>query len=260
MKKRILSLALAVMMIVGLAPMAIAAEIPFTDVPPDAWYYDSVVLSYEMNLVNGTTPTTFSPANNLDGGSAIKLAAAMHQTHEEGEFTLGNGDPWYQNYVDYAVDENIIRDEDDYNWTSYVTRGEFAEIFSEALPASELKEINTVPDGAITDLPADHENYDAIYTLYRAGVLTGAGAEQLSNPDDNIMRSEVATILVRMMDAGERVLFTMEAPTGELTISKQPAAVTVVSGGDATFTVAASGGKLPIPINGSTNRAAPGSM
>ncbi|MBS7227117.1 MAG: S-layer homology domain-containing protein, partial [Oscillospiraceae bacterium] len=53
-----------------------------------------------------------------------------------------------------------------------------------------------------------------VYAFYRAGILTGyANTPGKTNgafgPNDNIKRSEVATILIRMMDSGTRVYFTM---------------------------------------------------
>ena len=44
MKKRILSIALAALLFIGIIPLAGAAasELAFTDVPTDAWYYNDV--------------------------------------------------------------------------------------------------------------------------------------------------------------------------------------------------------------------------
>ena len=35
--------------------------LPFTDVAPDAWYYDAVAWAYTNNVVSGTSETTFAP-------------------------------------------------------------------------------------------------------------------------------------------------------------------------------------------------------
>ena len=43
------------------------------------------------------------------------------------------------------------------------------------------------------------------YTFYRAGILSGVDAKGTFLPSDNIKRSEVAAILIRMMDQGSRV-------------------------------------------------------
>jgi hypothetical protein len=48
---------------------------------------------------------------------------------------------------------------------------------------------------------------EAIYRLYRAGIVWGVNAARECNPSANIKRSEVAAILTRMMDSSARVRF-----------------------------------------------------
>ena len=60
--KKLLSLLLAVLMITALMPFsALAANLPFKDVPRDAWYYPVVKAAYEKGVTNGTSATTFEP-------------------------------------------------------------------------------------------------------------------------------------------------------------------------------------------------------
>ena len=85
------------------------------------------------------------------------------------------------------------------------------DIFYNALPASAYTVRNTV--SKIPDLANNTANAK-VYAFYRAGILTGyANTPGKTNgafgPNDNIKRSEVATILIRMMDSGTRVYFTM---------------------------------------------------
>ena len=64
MKKtgKLLSLLLAVLMLTAMMPVsALAAALPFTDVPQDAWYYPVVKEAYEKGITNGVTRTTFEP-------------------------------------------------------------------------------------------------------------------------------------------------------------------------------------------------------
>ena len=62
MKKRFLTLALALTLCAGLAvPAAAAGTMPFTDVKESDWFYSYVKTMYDNELVSGTTPTTFSP-------------------------------------------------------------------------------------------------------------------------------------------------------------------------------------------------------
>ena len=91
MKKRIISLLICLIMTVGLLPVAVnAADLPFTDVKTDAWYYNDIKIAYEGGLINGKSATVFDPDANLTYAEAVKLAACMHQKSTTGEVTLKN--------------------------------------------------------------------------------------------------------------------------------------------------------------------------
>ena len=179
---------------------------PFSDVFGTDWFIDDVIYAYSLGLIDGTTPTTFSPKSNLTYAEAVKLAACMHQLFTTGEVTLENDSAvWYQSYVDYAKENGIISK--DYNWSAPATRAGYIEIFANALPDEAFEEINDFADGAIPDVDMDHPQADAIYKLYRAGILQGVDKEYTCAPDSNILRSEVAAILARMMNPDARITF-----------------------------------------------------
>ncbi len=182
-------------------------KVPFTDVPEDAWYYNDVLEAFRSGLVNGTSATTYEPSAELVYSAAVKLAACMNQKTYEGNVTLTVGNPWYQPYVDYASANGIIAGE--YDWNAKATRAGYLSIFANALKDEDLAPINEVPDGSIPDVPMTHPQAEAIYKLYRAGIIQGTDEAHSCSPDTNISRSEMAAILTRMMDATKRVTFTM---------------------------------------------------
>ena len=49
-------------------------QLPFRDVPEDAYYYDAVVWGLSRGVVNGTTMTTFSPDLHPRAGSHVPVA------------------------------------------------------------------------------------------------------------------------------------------------------------------------------------------
>ena len=187
-------------------------DFPFTDIPEGIWYSGAVKIAFQMHLIDGTTATTFSPNNNLTYAQALKLAACMHQSYMTGEVTLEKaaGAAWYTPYESYAINNGIISAEHDYNWNAPATRAGYMELFSRALPDEALPAINSIADNAIPDVKMTHRNASAIYKLYRAGIVTGMDtATHRCSPDSNILRSQVATILVRMMLPAEREEFDM---------------------------------------------------
>ena len=186
-------------------PVSGTNGLPFTDVSEADWFYNNVRIAYESGLINGTSPTTFSPNSNLTYAEAVKLAACMHQLRVSGAVTLTNGDPWYSSYADYARDNGIIFK--DYDWERPATRADHMVIFANALPGSDFAVINVLEDGAIPDVPATHPAAAEIYMLYRAGIVQGVDEARNCKPETSIRRSEVAAILTRMMYSSERIPF-----------------------------------------------------
>ncbi len=190
---------------------------PFTDVAESAWFYPWIKGAHQMGLINGKTATTYCPKDNMTYAEAIKLAACMHQLYHEGKVTLQNGKPdWRTSYYDYCRDKGIILAKSNGMEPGYedlfamaskpIDRQTYVYIFSRALPAEAFKEINSIPDNSIPDVPVSQGIWDdGIYLFYRAGILNGTDAKGTFKPYGNIQRSEVAAILNRMMDESVRV-------------------------------------------------------
>ena len=221
MKKRVLSVLLVALLLTAVVTTSAAAaglsnftkvntyaDGQFTDVPADAWYAPNVRLAYEYDLIDGMTDSTFEPGSNLTIGQAIKLAVCLNSIYETGSVTLTNGEPWYQPYVDYALQNGIISSGYS-NYNAPTTRAEFAVIFAGTMPAEALAPINTVKDGAIPDVQSGFSYAPAVYLLYRAGVLTGNDSYGTFYPNNNIQRAEVAAIVTRMANASFRKTLTL---------------------------------------------------
>lgn len=255
--KKIITRALAGAVCIGMMTTAFAADMTFTDVAENDWFYSDVKSAVESGLVSGKAESEYAPGDNLTYAEAIKLAACMNQLYVDGSITLTPGTPWYQSFVDYCTEKQIVTKE--YDYTEYVTRAGYMEIFANALPAEGLKATNNIPDDAIPDVPSSSEYAVGVYKLYRAGILTGVDEAHNCNPEANITRAEVAAILTRMMDADKRVAFSMgeeqeTTPEKEpekkddvvidgLTITKQPEDVNAKVGVMSEFKVEVAGNK-----------------
>ncbi|MBQ1362449.1 MAG: S-layer homology domain-containing protein [Oscillospiraceae bacterium] len=251
---RLVGALLVLVFLAGLLPTGVLAQEPlsFPDVPKDAWYYSDVQKAVETGLISGYEDNTFGPSRNMTYAEAVKLAAVMYKLSMTGSTEFEETIPWYQSYVDYAAYAAIISR--DYDWNKPATRAGYMEIFARAIPdhpansdIKALTPINTVPDGAIPDVPMSHPQAAEIYKLYRAGILQGSDDQYSCMPDSNIRRSEVAAILTRMMDADERISFSIGGETAEepLKIVSQPKDVSAAEGTEAVFSVTAGGGKAP---------------
>ena len=179
---------------------------PFVDVPASAWYADAVCSAWANGLIDGVDKTHFRPDGSLTVAQAIKLAAALHQRLQTGEVTLENGSPWYRSYLEYAVANGIV--EEAYLRRSAealnapVQRDEFAHILYGA--AKSYTAINELGADALPDVKTGDRYAAEIYTLYRAGVLTGSDRSGTFYPASSLRRSEAAAILIRAFDESAR--------------------------------------------------------
>ena len=185
----------------------------FTDVSSSDWFSTNVKAAYEYGLVNGVSTTSFGAASNVKISEAIALAARLNSIYTTGSAIFTEGSPWYQVYVDYAVANGIVAKNRFEDYNVYATRLQVAEIFAAALPSEALTEINSINIGDIPDVTLEG-SYLGIYTLYRAGILTGKTAAGNFYPTQNILRSEVAAIVTRMANAEMRVKFTIDKSGG----------------------------------------------
>lgn len=220
MKKRILSLVLAGALCLSTAAPALAAGLDnfgkvntytagqFSDVPAGSWFAPNVQAAYELDLMTGSSATTFNPSGNLTIAEALVLACRLHSTYVgDGETFAPDGGTWYQPYVDYAVETGIIADGAYTDYTATATRAQFAAILAAALPDEALPAINSVTK--LPDLDANATYAAAVLKLYNAGILTGSDAAGSFKPTSTIQRSEVATIVTRMADKSLRKTFTL---------------------------------------------------
>lgn len=178
----------------------------FSDIEEQDWYYENVKSVYEYGLMNGKGDNKFDPLASISIAETITLSSRIHYMYFNGS-TLGFdstdiGDVWYEPYVDYAEEVGIAYFYSDY--TAPATRSEFAAIVARSIDPVDLQEINWIDDGAIPDVSMDMEAADAIYLLYRAGILTGNDAQGAFAPSSTITRAEAAAIITRIVDPSLR--------------------------------------------------------
>jgi hypothetical protein len=221
--KRIVSIILALTLICCMIPTAFAASSEglnnfkavntytqgqFLDVTADYWGSANIQKAYELGLMNGNGGTTFNPAGDVSIAQAITMAARLNSIYYTGSENFVQGDVWYQAYVDYAKKNGIPADYTNYN--AAATRAQFASILAAALPSEALAAINTVENRSIPDVDINNTDAQAIYELYRAGILTGNDDKGTFTPNSSISRAAAAAIITRMADTSLRKSITLK--------------------------------------------------
>ena len=244
MKRKLCALILALALLTLCFPTALAADMQafprnrsykpgmFSDVSAGAWYENSVRTAYELGLMQGNADGTFNPEGNLRVVEAIVTFCRIHSIYlqDGADFTPKAGETWYQPYLDYANSTRLIYigpisaglpewepTEDMYvvyeteaELMEDISRIDYALTLSIALPPEALPEINTVVYGAIPDVMLDDFGTDAVYMLYRSGILNGNDAKGTFTPDALIQRAAAAAIISRLADPALRLHTTLD--------------------------------------------------
>lgn len=213
MKKRLLALLLAGVLLVGSAGAAFSATKTytpgqFTDVAANAWYNTSVKKVYELGLMSGSSATTFNPNGMFTVAEALTVAGRMHSLAHGGNGVMPAAGAWYQGSVNYCLQNKLITADQFDSYTRSATRSEMAGVIRAALPDDQWKAINSV--SALPDVNMGNEYAQAIFDLYNAGVFTGSDDYGMFQPYAYITRAEVAAIVARCADPSQRKTLSLK--------------------------------------------------
>ena len=184
----------------------------FADVAETDWFEDSVKTTYEYGVMNGKSATLFAPADTLSVAEALTLSARIHALTNEKPLSSETSGVWYEPYLRYLKENGFLRDGmfDDYDRP--IKRYEFAEVLSAVCGTlSEINTVDSVPDVS-SDLPYER----AVLSLYRAGILTGNDETGTFGANTNLLRSEIAAMLSRVILANKRVAKTYPSVDAQL--------------------------------------------
>ena len=111
--KRALTLGLALLMLLSVMVFpAQAADTPFMDISEETDYYNSIVYLYNLGLMNGTGPTTFSPSEPFTRAMFVTMLGRMEDVDiNEYPGTSFSDVPvgrWDTPYIEWASQHGIV--------------------------------------------------------------------------------------------------------------------------------------------------------
>ncbi len=190
----------------------------FTDVNSNDWYYYSVKNVYELGIMTGKSENDFDADGEVTLAEAISIAARIHAKYYNIRDAFYTTHPWHATYFDYAMrnhfkilnENNMIIEIDwsirkDIDYDQKISRACFAVMICSLFESSVFEKINHVPMGAISDVNIKSCYAPAVYELYSAGILNGSDSEGHFNPEKAIKRSELATIINRIIFPIQRI-------------------------------------------------------
>lgn len=178
----------------------------FTDIKDTDWFKEDVISSFETGLLKGKETNTFDPYGNLTLAEAITLAARVNNIYNGNSSPIENNNitgPWYQPYVDYAVENGLMMEGEFRDFEKIASRAEVAYVFCNTLGKENLYNINNIT--SIPDVDKDTLYHEEIFTLYNSGIVAGSDKYGTFNPDSFITRSEASAIVNRVADEEKRI-------------------------------------------------------
>ena len=228
MSKKLLSILLAVLMLTALMPFsALAANLPFKDVPADEWYYPVVKTAYEKGITNGVTRTTFEPNATVTREMFLVMLfrAAdvqldwIHQvvTAQSDMFFSAMGfedvakGAWYAEAVYCAWVMKVTNgvDATHFGVGQPITREQMATLAERFMNARLHVALKAAEHPAAAFSDADQVSgwaKEAVEAMRVAGILQGDDQQRV-NPKSHATRAEATAVILRLADATERVSF-----------------------------------------------------
>lgn len=202
-KKVLATSLIAILALSAFAPMASAADHPFSDVGPN--YEEAVSFLYMVELINGTSATTFGTASPLKRGDAAVILANTLGVDVDNAPSAGFKDlnPRVAGAVNALAAEGIVSGitKDTFGPDLPLTRGAMAKFLNLGFMLEDYAEPTPFTDAA--GVFKTH-----IEALYGTGITNGKTATSFGT-HDKIKRGEFANMLYNT------IMFSMYMPTAQ---------------------------------------------
>ena len=160
-------------------------ELPFTDVPEGAWYYDAVKTVVEAGLMKGVSDTDFAPNGILNRAMFWTLLARA------GGIDTDGGETWYYKAQAWAVENGVS---DGADAMGALTREQLVTMLWRLNGEPVVNYLITAPDAADISSWA----LEAMRWAASTGLIEGDDAGALT-PAATCTRAQAATFLVRYL-------------------------------------------------------------
>ncbi len=202
MKRRIFSILLLAVLLCGLIPTAAATE--FADVSEQSWYYESVQYVAENGLMDGVGNGSFAPNDKMTRAMLVTVLWRYCGAPQEGRNTFSDvpDGKWYTQAIAWAAHNALVNGvgEGRFQPDGLITREQMAAIFYRfhvwcGADAQSRDDLSGFSDRAqVSDWALE-----AVSWAVGSGLIKGDGKG--INPKGNASRAEVATLLMRYIEA-----------------------------------------------------------
>lgn len=199
MKKRIVSLALSVALILTGVPIA-AADTVFTDVPGDSWAAGSITEAVNLGIIGGYSPGVFGYGDDVTRAQFAAMLVRLFQWEKITPDTpafVDNADKaqWFYAEIETAAAHGaILRDQAAFRPEAPITREEMAVMLVRSLGYGSLAADVSAKNLPFTDVYA---NQKAITLAYDFGLISGMTPTAF-DPAGKATREQAAAMMIRL--------------------------------------------------------------
>ncbi|MEG1821854.1 MAG: S-layer homology domain-containing protein [Clostridiales bacterium] len=196
-------------------------DMPYKDVEKSAWYYLFISYFDKLGTINGVSPTSFAPEQDVTRGEFAKFLATVKTSYSD-KIVISNpfldvpSSAWYAAYVQWAFDNGVIigKTPTAFYPEDFITREESAIMLYRFVDGEQFIEDGYVrpymiegskPFGDEGDVSPDAQA--AVKFLRETGLFFGDENHNF-RPKDNIKRCEVMKLLCCYLMTVTRPPFT----------------------------------------------------
>ena len=207
--KKLITLILAAIMLVGAVVTAAADGSPFTDVKEKRWSYSSIVYAFEKGYMDGVGGGKFDPAGTMTRGMVVTVLWRMEGkpgVEFKNDFTDVKSGKYYSSAVIWAKDNDIVNgvSEGKFDPNGKITREQLATMLYRY---ADFKGYDVTASGDLSKFPDAGKAHSYAKTALAwatgKGLIGGvkSGDKDLLDPRGNATREQFAAILKRFDDA-----------------------------------------------------------
>lgn len=182
-----------------------AVDMPFTDVPEDAWYIDGAEYVYANYIMNGTGETTFGPNTTVSRGMIVQILYNLvgnPDVEGDTDFTDVTDDYWSAKAIAWAASNGVVNGFEDgtFRPDENMTREQMAAILQnfayqmglDVSASGDLSNFTDIPEG-------EYWSRDALAWAYAEGLLAGT-SDSTMDPAGQASRAQIAVIMMRFCE------------------------------------------------------------
>ena len=182
-------------------------DMPFTDVPENAWYIEGAKYVYGNFIMSGTSPTTFDPSGTVSRGMIVQILYNLEGQPdiEEGhDFSDVPEGYWSSDAIAWAVEHGVVGGYGNgtFGPDDNLTREQMAVILFNYANSAGYDTTARRELSGFTDVSPNGWAQTALEWAYAEGLLTGTSGTTMS-PTGQASRAQIAVIMMRFCEQYE---------------------------------------------------------